>query len=152
MSWPFTLHFRDVGLTFWCFRVLFRFKILLVSTWAMGNLFPEGGATAETIFKHLRCMLVRKLTGLTAVQSRNRATSFVSSFKRQGRMPAVVDYVAADSRIKYGYLMNRLRKTFRWFPSIGFSFPEAIKSLPSFLAVSPLLHAPFSTFTNELSE
>ena len=45
---------------------------------------------------------MRKLTGLTVVQSSNRAMSFVNSFKLQGRIPAVVDYVAAGSRFKYG--------------------------------------------------
>ena len=48
--------------------------------------------------------------GLTVVQSSHRATSFVNSFKRQGRIPAVVDYVAAGSRFKYGHLMSRLRQ------------------------------------------
>ncbi|KAF9648581.1 transcription factor [Thelephora ganbajun] len=33
-------------------------------------------------------------------ESSHRATSFVNSFKRQGRIPAVVDYVAAGSRFK----------------------------------------------------
>ena len=40
--------------------------------------------------------------GLTPIQSSHRATSFVNSFKRQGKIPAIVDYVAAGSRFKWG--------------------------------------------------
>lgn len=36
----------------------------------------------------------------TFIQTNNRATPFVNGFKRQGRIPAVVDYVAAGSRFK----------------------------------------------------
>ena len=49
---------------------------------------------------------------LLPVQSNHRATSFVNSFKRQGRIPAVVDYVAAGSRFKYAYSMKCLGTTF----------------------------------------
>ena len=37
---------------------------------------------------------------LTFTQASNRATQFVSGFKRQGRILAVVEYVAAGSRFK----------------------------------------------------
>ena len=43
-----------------------------------------------------------EINGLPLVQSSHRATSFVNSFKRQGKIPAVVEYVAAGSRFKYG--------------------------------------------------
>ena len=42
------------------------------------------------------------------VQSSHRATSFVNSFKRQGKIPAVVEYVAAGSRFKYEHWVSFL--------------------------------------------
>ena len=48
--------------------------------------------------------------GLTPVQSSHRATSFVNSFKRQGKIPAVVDYVAAGSRFKWGDILRLARE------------------------------------------
>ena len=41
-----------------------------------------------------------KLTRMQMMQTAVRANSYLSGFKRQGRIPAVVDFVASGSRFK----------------------------------------------------
>lgn len=62
---------------------------------------------------------------LMVLQSSNRATPFLNAFKRVGRMPAAVEYVAAGSRFKSVYegidCLNLLTSV------AGYSFPKIIK-------------------------
>ncbi|OBZ67115.1 Nuclease domain-containing protein 1 [Grifola frondosa] len=47
-----------------------------------------------------KLMAAEQAAPLNISESANRATTFVNGFKRSGRIPAVVDYVAAGSRFK----------------------------------------------------
>ncbi|KAF7315577.1 Transcriptional factor [Mycena indigotica] len=60
----------------------------------------EQAAAADTRGIHSGKDLPAPKQPLNISESVNRATQFLNGFKRQGRVPAVVDYVAAGSRFK----------------------------------------------------
>jgi len=104
---------RCAGLTFLILVLFFLFQVLLMSN---EGYIPRRRCsrqshpqTSRRCVTYLLMFAYMGINGITPVQSSNRATSFVNSFKRQGRIPAVVEYVAAGSRFKYEHPISLSR-------------------------------------------